>query len=188
MKRSRAFITGVLAVVFSGATTFLALTFTILGATFLGDPAGIYSAHLILTIASFIVLVFSVPQVVVGSKLILKSKAADVKTKELNGLLVSIIVFVAFWGSIITLIFAILTLCTTDEAAGSHNETTENIPLKHGTLAEATGNPILQHQTPTGDIMVAVAKLKQSNEDGLISNAEYKQKVNDLVKEHILDN
>jgi len=182
MKASMAKVSAILAIVFSIFSIIGGVALVILGLTARawvfshwentwsgGFPVYNYvdqinAAFLVIGIFLFI---FAIIQIIVAAQIL---KRVGRKDPNLNGLLIGLLILTIFGGSWITLIFVIIALCSRLDYEGQGQQ------VYH---SRGSGNTL-----PRGDDLNSkIARLKQYKEDGIIDDAMYKKKLQEIVEQ-----
>ena len=111
---------------------------------------------------------FAIAQIVCGKKLLNRINEKG----SMTGYLIAILVLSLLGGSIVTVVFAIIALCMPNDSVA----TSRNV------RGIATGR-----SSSDVEFDDKVKRLKQYKEDGIITEAQYKEKLDELVRKHISD-
>jgi len=199
MKRQIAFATGVIAIVFNSFAIVAALI--IFGFSFLiarvarnscwmdwhggwscsswsATNGGILAA---LIIVALVILALAITGIVLGSKLCSRSRKVS-DPRELNNLIIAILVLSIFSGGIIPLVFAVIALC----AASDENNMQANIG-GNSYQNPSPQQPVQQCSVKAVEFEQALARLKQYKSDGIIDDELFKQKADELFKKYYMD-
>lgn len=187
MKRTMARVTGIVAIVFA--------SFGILGAiAIMSASAAISRAErfistgpwgqgywttytvgwviAVLVITGLVILALCITQIVLSARLIAKTNDPNNTVESFNGLLIAVTVMSFFAGGWVPLILGIIALCMTNT-----EENTEAV-AKIGTTPTT--------KSKTSEFDAAVTRLKQYKADGIIDDAMFKQKMDELFQKHYM--
>jgi len=126
----------------------------------------------------------STVNILLGARLTKRASNLDIPSAKLNGLLIALLVMGILGGFIIA-IFAIVALCMKDKEEENMIEQSstsiEQSPI-NGITAEITTSI----RKNTIEFQQTLARFKIYKADGVITDAQFKQKVDEIVKKYFL--
>jgi uncharacterized membrane protein len=169
-KRNFALVTGILQCIFGGFNALVGLILAAASAplAMASNPRTWADYNFMvnaLIVVGVFILIFAIANIIIGGFLC-RAKCPTATTGRINGLLITSLVLNIF-GSLITLIFAIVALCCKDEVVGAQ---------------------VTQVQCASSQVEfdMAHARLKQYLADGIITEEQYKQKVHELTDKYLV--
>ena len=184
MKRTMSKITAILAIVFgsfgilSGLLIMsIAYSVSSLGRYMWVDGWMVWERSLnvglfvFLLIMGIIILAFAIVQIVLAAKLLGQTSDLNKNPSTFNGLLIALVVLSFFGGSIITMVLGIVALCMNNIEDG----------------AEAVAHAGAKTVASNSEFEQAVGRLKQYKADGIIDDATFKKKMDELFKKYYMN-
>ena len=128
-----------------------------------------------LLVTGIIILALTIVQIVLCAKLLGRTNDPTKTPADFNGLLIGVTIMCFFVGGWIPLALGIIALC-----ANNAEDAVEAVAAA-GTSGAAKGRV-----GKTSEFDQAVARLKQYKEDGIIDEATYKKKMDELFQKHYM--
>ena len=143
-------------------------------------------------IVGLIILALAVTQIILGAMLLKRSKNLQENPTACNGLLIGLLVLSFFIGGWIMLILSIIALCM--KGGENLQQNTSNFGYNNAGTYNASAAPMggYQQGNPAqgkiNDLESTIARYKQYKADGVITEEQFKKKVEELVTKMMDEN